>query len=470
MLRRRLAAVLLTVGCGIEPATGPAAEAEASTSTTDEPAGREETGPRSEGSTGAPGTTDGEPMPPEPPPPDAPGEPSPDTTFVDVSEAAGIVAPHLPGGNITGQAWGDLDRDGWLDLFVSGGTGANRLFHNLGDGRFEELPLLPNAAMVGIAKAGVTWADYDDDGWLDLYVAVLGSNVMLRNEGGRALVVTKVGAEHPGHGRSSAWADYDGDGRLDLYVVNGGDDHDALYHGEPDGRFTDRSALMPLPWGRPGYAATWTDHDGDGDLDLYVVNDHHTGNVLWRNDGPGLEGGWRFTDLSVAAGAALEVDAMGIAVGDYDGDLDLDVFCSDIHHTRLLRNELQDGLAVFSEVASETGLDHPSINWGASWVDVDLDGWIDLYLATQDASPPALNNRLFRNLGDGTFADVSEGCGCADPGFSTGVAAADYDADGAIDLLVGDFGEVVLLDWGLCKIIREGTRSTRSTSGAWNTA
>jgi hypothetical protein len=251
----------------------------------------------------------------------------------------------------------------------------------------------------------------------------------------------EAGVEHPGYGRNAAWGDYDRDGRLDLYLVNGGSDPDVLYHGEPDGTFTDASAAVALPYGKPGYAATWTDYDDDGDLDVYVVSDHHTGNDLWRNDGPGLAGTWRFTNVSEPSGAGLSADAMGIAVGDYDEDGDLDLFTSDIGRTNLLRNDLDHGVPGFTEVAAQVGVDHPSANWGAVWLDADLDGTLDLYLATENASPPELTNRLFRGLGHGTFEDVSAACGCADPGFSTGVAAADYDGDGAIDLIVGNYGD-----------------------------
>ncbi len=382
-------------------------------------------------------------------PPQEPTHPIPPGMFADVTDALGLVAPHVAGGGITGQAWGDFDRDGHLDLFVSGGKDSNRLFRSRGNGTFETVSLPPEVALPGPSKAGVTWADYDNDGWLDLYLAVLGPNRLFHNvpdpqgtwgTGGRALVRVHAGVEDPGHGRNAAWGDYDGDGLLDLYVVNGGSYPDALYHGEPDGRFTNASALVPLPFDKPGYAATWTDYDDDGDLDLYVVSDHHTGNDLWRNDGPERGGTWRFTSVSEASHAGLAADAMGIAVGDYDGDGDLDLFTSDIGRTNLLRNDLDLGIAGFTEVAAQVGVDHASSSWGTAWLDVDLDGDLDLYLATQNQTPE-LTNRLFLNRGDGTFADGSAACGCADPSFTTGVAIADYDSDGAVDLLVGNYGE-----------------------------
>jgi hypothetical protein len=367
------------------------------------------------------------------------GDPDPLTPFVDVTEVIGIVAPHVAGGSTTGQAFGDFDRDGWLDLFLTGGIGPNHLYRNRGDGTFEPVALSPGAAMAGPAKGGATWADYDNDGWLDLYVAVLGPNVLLHNDRGTLVPVT-AGVEHPGEGRSSAWADYDGDGRLDLYVVNAAEP-DVLYHSEPDGTFTDVSDLVALPAGKPAFAATWVDYDDDGDLDLYVANDYETGNDLWRNDGPD-GASWSFTNVSAESGAGLAVFGMGIAVGDYDEDADLDLFVTDINCTNLLRNELDStppGAPVtFTEVAAAAGVSHPSVNLGAAFLDHDLDGWLDLYLATLHPGPPELTNRLYRNRGDGTFEDVSAGCGCDDPGWTWGVAAGDYDADGALDLVIGN--------------------------------
>ncbi len=358
-------------------------------------------------------------------------------TFADVTESIGVIAPHVAGGSTTGQAWGDFDRDGFLDLFLTGGVGENHLFRNRGDGTFEAIPLGPGAALGGPAKGGATWADYDNDGWLDLYVAVLGDNRLLHNEAGQALVPVKVGVEHPGDGRGAAWADYDGDGRLDLYIVNGGDDHDALYHGEADGTFTDATELVALPRGKPAFAATWVDYDDDGDPDLYVVNDHLTGNDLWRNDGPALDGSTQFTNVSAQTGAGVAVYGMGIAVGDYDGDDDLDLFFSDIGRTNLLRND-GDAVPRFTEVAATVGLSHDSTNWGTAWLDVDLDGWLDLYLATLHPGPQEQTNRLYRNRGDGTFDDISAKCGCDDAGWTWGVAAGDYDNDGAVDLVIGN--------------------------------
>jgi hypothetical protein len=353
--------------------------------------------------------------------------------FVEVTAAVGIDTIHEIGGPATGQAWGDVDRDGDLDLFLTGGLGSNALWTNAGDGTFTATPLAADAAMDGIAKGGATWADYDNDGWLDLYVAALGPNVLLHNEAGRALQAVDAGVADEGHGRAAAWGDYDGDGWLDLYVVNASMHPDRLYRGSPGGTFTDVSDLVALPEGKPGFAAVWVDYDEDDDVDLYVANDHLTGNDLWRNDGG------TFTNVSEESGAGIAVYGMGIAVGDYDGDGDLDLFVTDIDRTNLLRNELvETGEPVFTEVAEAAGVSHPSVSWGAVWLDYDHDGWQDLYFATLHAGPPELTNRLYRNLGDGTFEDVSAVCGCADPGWSWGVAAGDYDGDGAVDLVIGN--------------------------------
>ncbi|MCB1079094.1 MAG: VCBS repeat-containing protein, partial [Verrucomicrobiae bacterium] len=340
MLRRRLAAALLTVGCGSEPATGPAAEAEASTSTTDEPAGREETGPRSEGSTGAPGTTDGEPMPPEPPPPDAPGEPSPDTTFVDVSEAAGIVAPHLPGGNITGQAWGDLDGDGDIDLYLSGAAGqpGQLLVNDSSPGASEirfTLSPQPVFSLNGTyEEMGAAFLDFDSDGDLDLYVAS-GSNEW---EAGDEAYRDRLYV-NDGHGKFSnaaeglvpdlresssvvAPADFDRDGDLDLFVGSRCIPNDyprpprSVLLKNEGGRFDATESAVDQSGMVTG--ALWSDVNNDGWLDLLVTTDWGPVRLFLNHEGT-LAEATAEAGLAEAIGWWTGIDGRDI---DNDGDID----------------------------------------------------------------------------------------------------------------------------------------------------
>src|SRR6266536_2699294 len=152
--------------------------------------------------------------------------------FINVSEQAGIMAthrgewdqfkPNFSHGYLgIGQAWGDYDNDGWLDLYVTGNLDDNVLYHNQGNGTFTVSPLFPSISSHGVRSGGAVWADYDNDGWLDLYVVRYGTNILFHNEQGKVFndVTAKVGINHTGKGTSATWGDYDGDGYLDLYVT-----------------------------------------------------------------------------------------------------------------------------------------------------------------------------------------------------------------------------------------------------------
>ncbi|MEM1177819.1 MAG: CRTAC1 family protein [Acidobacteriota bacterium] len=348
-----------------------------------------------------------------------------------------------------GQGWGDLDGDNCPELYVTSGGGANTLWRNGCDGTFDDVT--PSAlAFTDRESAGVAFADYDNDGDLDVYVLHRGANSLLRNDGNWVFldVTATAGVGDPGQGETAAWGDYDEDGDLDLYVVNWYFEYDensplnrdGFYRNDGDGTFTDVSSWFDTPTlERPGFAASFVDYDNDGDLDLYVVNDKTQGNPLWRNNGAGC-GGWCFEDVSVATGADRPAWAMGIAIGDYDNDGDLDFYYSSIAEAVLLENQWSQGNHAFIERSIAAGVSPNATSWGTVFFDYDNDGLLDLYLATFNEDP-GRTNRLYRNLGDGTFADVSDASGCDDNRMSMGVAAGDYDGDGWVDLAVGNWGD-----------------------------
>lgn len=369
--------------------------------------------------------------------------------FADVTAAAGITQQHFSTNLITGQAWGDYDNDGWPDLYLTNGQGANTLYRNQGDGSFAVSVYSDQVALADRSSGGVTFVDYNNDGWLDLLVLNDGVDVLFRNTGvGFVDVTASVGlAAHQGVGESAAWADFNRDGYLDVYIVNWyeedgvhPDRHDRLYQNQQGKAFVDVSALLDV--GRmsgPGFAAVFVDYDRDGDQDLYVVNDKLFGNVLWRNDGPGC-GGWCFSDVSVETDAQRPAYSMGIAVSDFDLDADYDLFYSSIGESILLQNQIDLGLYQFLDVAEQAGVLTTAVSWGAFFADFDNDGLEDLYLATSN-SDPALSDRMYHNLGQGQFADVSAGSGASNPSATIGAAYADYDLDGRIDFVVGNTGE-----------------------------
>lgn len=374
----------------------------------------------------------------------------PVANFSDVTVSAGVVQDHTFIFNTTGQAWGDVDRDGCPDLYLTDYAGPNTLFRNRCDGTFEPHPLGGPLALSAERSSGAVFADYDNDGWLDLWVGGFGhSNHLFRNLAGAGWsdVTATAGVGHAGPASSGAWGDIDADGHLDLFVANYGVDfrpeaRDILYRNRGDGTFEDVSHWIEEMRARgPAFANRFVDFDDDGDADLYVVNDKHFGNPLWRNDGPGC-GGWCFVDVSETSGADRPVCGMGIAVGDYDRDGDLDFHFSGANELVLMENRTTPGAELFVEVGQQTGVDQDVIGWGAVFLDADNDGWLDIYQAISDTNP-AISNRLFRNLGTSqggimAFEDVSDETGY---GRSSGVASADYDRDGRMDVVVGNFGE-----------------------------
>lgn len=377
------------------------------------------------------------------------------TPYQDVTAAAGINSPRArtDGEKITGQAWGDYDQDGWLDLYVTDTNGPNTLYRNNGNGTFSVSPFNEQVALPDAESGGAIFADYDNDGWPDLLVLNWGPNVLFRNNQGQGFVDVTATAGVAGNqnSKTAAWGDYNGDGYLDLYVANWACDprcgrsiegeKDALYRNNRDGTFTDVTNLLPGGKTRgAGFVASFVDFDNDGDLDIYLVNDEFinpVGNALWRNDGPYCLG-WCFTEISAEAGADTRVMGMGLATGDFDNDGHLDFYFSNAGPMALLQNQ---GDGTFANVAEAAGVRYPlGVGWGAVFLDYDNDGWQDLYLGIMEGvagGSPA--NPLFHNNGDGTFTNLGEASGVGNQGRTIGVAAADYDQDGWVDLIVGNY-------------------------------
>jgi len=406
--------------------------------------------------------------------------------FTDVSESAGIDASHRAvwdvynervGYLISGQAWGDFDRDGWPDLYLTGNLDDNVLYRNNGDGTFERSPLSEQVALPGVKSGGATWSDIDNDGWLDLLVVNDGQNVLFRNLAGQGFVdITEAAGLHLDHGKSkgAAWGDFDGDGYVDLYLVNWScipecnpEDatlsRDVLYRNNGDGTFEDVSHWLPADrLEGAGFAAVFIDVTGNGRLDLFVVNDKvrtPIGNVLWRNDGSGC-GGWCWTDISRESHADTVMHSMGIAYGDYNGNGEVDFYVSNMMSSMVLLTNQGD--ATFSGNAARAGVavnpPGEAVGWGTAFIDVDHDGWPDLYLANTGLpflsgtfyggrAPDLEDFRhpypdiLFRNRGDGTFEPISHWALDGQRRPTMGLAYADYDRDGHVDVVLGIWDE-----------------------------
>ena len=404
-----------------------------------------------------------------------------DYIFQEVSGQANIGAKHRAiwdptgikeGYLAMGQAWGDYDNDGWLDLYVTGNLDANVLYHNQQNGSFSISSYSSQLSLPKNKSGAAVWTDYDNDGWRDLYVLVDGNNVLYKNLEGQGFqdVTAQAGVGTPGKGAAAAWGDYDNDGWLDLYVTNWAclpecepfrlePSQDRLYHNKGDGSFEDVSQLLSFEKTLgSGFAASFADVDNDQDLDIYVVNDIYAnviGNVLWRNDGPGC-GGWCWTDASELTQSDAYMHGMGLAIADYDSDGDLDMYASDMAGPmNLFRNT---GLG-FEDATSETGVGvnkEETVGWGTAFLDVDNDGWQDLMLATTGmkshrerhyggtAATQGMHhphpNMLFKNFG-GSFSDLSQKSWLENDKPSMGLAIADYDNDGWLDFVQGNWND-----------------------------
>jgi hypothetical protein len=376
--------------------------------------------------------------------------------FADASRQAGIVDNRVAGIEMaTGQAWGDYNNDGWIDLYVTDPIGKNTLYHNNGDGTFSVSDLADQVALANTYSQGAVFADYDNDGWKDLIVVNWGQDHLFRNEDGKEFVDVSLeaGIKDDRNSKSASWGDYDNDGFLDLYIANWScypncgrqmdGESDRFYHNNGDGTFTEVTDLLGGGVNGAGFIASFTDYDNDGDLDIYLVNDEFinpVGNKLWRNDGAGCKG-WCFTQVAKEANANSKVMGMGLAAGDYDNDGDMDYYYSNVGPMELLQNQ---GDGTFNEVAKQSGVQSPNgIGWGAVFLDYDNDGWRDLYLAIADTTDhkDIGANKLFHNNGDGTFTSVACSNESNDIRMSIGVAYADYDHDGWVDLVVGNLDE-----------------------------
>ncbi|MFT5089511.1 MAG: hypothetical protein ACI8PG_003881, partial [Planctomycetota bacterium] len=438
-----------------------------------------------------------------------------DGTFTDVTSTATVGA----GNQSVGPAWGDYDNDGDLDLHVVyNSSTADPLYTNNGDGTFTDNHVAAGVTNTNSAVSSV-WGDYDNDGDLDLHINVSGAaNMLLSNDGDATFtsVAATEGVDDTGIGRASTWADFDDDGDLDLFIVNSGTKNKlfqnagnannwlkvdltggakntmafgALVSAWTSGSSQNRQVESVSSWNSQnspevefGFGATasidsvvvrwpsgqklvqasptinatlaltesaltvfsdvssaagvndsgnhwrggvWADYDIDGDVDLYIFTDNSTTNKLYKNNGNN-------TFTNVGGTTADGGDSGAASWGDYDGDGDLDLYTTaNGTANRLYR---YDGSDTFVDVAVASGTGSTGASTGAAWMDYDTDGDLDLFVATTGAG-----NILYNNNGSGVFTDVATAAGVTDAtGQARGVAWGDYDDDGDQDLYIAN--------------------------------
>jgi hypothetical protein len=423
--------------------------------------------------------------------------------FTNVTAAAGIKFVHFKGNNgisINREEFGpgvcvaDFDGDGWQDIyFVNGRDLYNRgisvsnvLYRNNGDGTFTDVTEKAGVPGTGYGL-GCVWGDFNNDGFLDLFVTQYGRNVLYRNNGNGTFtdVTDKAGVAGTESGTFHSGAtffDYDRDGWLDLYVgsyVALGDKRycqlgnilsscapseyrgspDALYRNNHDGTFTNVTVAAKIyqPEGK-NLSVAAADYDDDGWPDLFVANDGLNA-YLYHNERNGT-----FKEAGLASGMAVTAQgrvmaAMCISLGDYDNDGRLDLYISDFQRSsdHLWHNEGKGWFDEVSDQADITRLTRDVLSFGGGFFDYDNDGWLDIFIANGHVYPeveqsaPGTHykqlNSLFHNEGNGRFTEVGKlaGNGFATPYVGRGVAFADFDNDGFVDVIVANNGDPPLL-------------------------
>lgn len=376
----------------------------------------------------------------------------------------------LGGEGLAGAAWLDFDADGDLDLFLTNGKGsANALFQNNGDGTFTEV-----GAAAGVADtmghSGAAAADIDNDGFPDLFLTGEGhcntgqsSTVLYHNNGDGTFtdIAAAAGVQASEPAWSAAFADIDNDGDLDLFVTGsanlcaGTRNPNRLYRNNGDLTFTKIGAEAGVDTQRAACAAGFADFNDDGWQDLLVANCNSFTEPfmikpepmeLYRNNGDGT-----FVNVAPEAGLVRPGFWMSATLGDYDRDGDIDIFSTNAGAAIGTPNVLyrNDGDMSFTDVTVSAGLDPWEFGWGASFGDFDNDGDLDLYYAGSlpyllnpqvplgVIGPLASPGRLFINDGEGFFAERNDLTPIdLSTSYASGVARADFDQDGFVDLVV----------------------------------
>ncbi len=342
-----------------------------------------------------------------------------------------------------GNMLADLDGDGDLDALIAGGvSGAMGLFENDGTGHFT--PRITGSGITPMTIAsGIAGADYDNDGDIDIFISGwFTPSRLYRNDGDfhftNVAAAAGVAASAPGMG--SSWSDADADGWLDLYasvrtLTSGNQTRNFLYMNNGDGTFTDRAGPMGVDAGNdPTLLSSFFDFDRDGDDDIYLGTDKGSGgptgvlyNKMYRNDGGG-----NFTDVTFATNSMAYVDCMGIAVGDLDFDGYYDLYLTNVPHGNKLFMFHPDTMS-YEDQTLAAGVGSYYVSWGTTFADFDNDTNLDIYACNMQGP-----NRLYRGTPDWPMEDEGPAAHVAEESDVFCVSQGDIDADGDIDLLVGD--------------------------------
>ena len=389
-----------------------------------------------------------------------------DPTFIKITEGAIVTDREAS----VRASWCDYDGDGFQDLFVAnqylnGSASKNSLYHNNGDGTFTKITTNALSATASWSQTGA-WADVDNDGDPDLYVGGSGSgrqSVFYRNDGNGRFTAVSIVPTRDAAGRDSwlvQWGDYDQDGWVDLFIPTPDLPSHRLFRNLGDLNFKSMTAaevgdLVAATAHSSSSMATWVDYDNDGDLDIYVMQAQF---ALYLNSGNG------FFTRTLEGSIANVLDANGDAKlpswADYDNDGYLDAFVSWPGFAGTLHHNLGGTNSV---AATDSGLEIPADNTAAIWGDYDNDGNLDLFLVNNPlwaVHSVRGANLLFRGNGDGTFTEVDVGSPIWEGSDDWDASWIDYDNDGFLDLFIAAGTHVPEVNY----LYRNNLRATGNTN------
>ena len=358
--------------------------------------------------------------------------------FSNAASQAGIDHTYI-GASGGGVSFCDFNGDGLDDITLATGQGEAIHFYKNNGGSFQKLiALVPHSEE---AKQ-VLWVDYDNDGDKDLYVATFnGVNRLYKNTGNLSFLDVTGAAGLPMTGYQTfgaCWGDFNRDGWLDLYYGErkpGEPNDNRLFRNNADGTFTEVSVESGASdAGKIPFCSVFFDYNNDKWPDLYTANDKLSVNTLLQNNGDGT-----FTDAGAITGSDLVMDAMCVAVGDYDNDGWQDVYISDIENGNEFLHNLgasaSGGQVTFEEIAEAAGVGFYGIGWGSNFLDADNDGDLDLYVSGMMAGADVISSAFYQNDGDGTFSEPPAGF-VGDTVSSFNNATGDFNGDGFPDIMV----------------------------------